>query len=86
MPFFVYILLCNDGSFYTGYTKNLSNRLELHKKGKGSRYTKNHKPKKVAYVEIFESRAEALRRERKIKKMTHKGKQKLIIENKYSID
>ena len=86
MPFFVYILLCSDGSFYTGCTKNLNNRIELHKKGKGARYTKNHKPQKVEYVELFESRAEALRRERRIKKMTHKAKQKLIIKNKYSTD
>jgi putative endonuclease len=86
MPFFVYILLCNDGSFYTGYTQNLKRRVRLHKNGKGARYTKSHKPKKVAFVELFDSRSEALKRERRIKKMSHKQKQKLIIKNNYSLD
>jgi putative endonuclease len=86
MPFFVYILLCNDGSFYTGYTQNLKRRVRLHKNGKGAKYTKSHKPKNVAFVELFESRSEALKRERRIKKMSHKQKQKLIIKNNYSSD
>ncbi|MEM4244257.1 MAG: GIY-YIG nuclease family protein, partial [Candidatus Bathyarchaeia archaeon] len=33
MPFYVYILLCEDGSFYTGYTKNIDMRIELHARG-----------------------------------------------------
>jgi putative endonuclease len=86
MSFFVYILLCNDGSFYTGYTQNLKRRVRLHKNGKGAKYTKSHKPKNVAFVELFESRSEALKRERRIKKMSHKQKQKLIIKNNYSSD
>ncbi|MCW3997988.1 MAG: GIY-YIG nuclease family protein [Candidatus Bathyarchaeota archaeon] len=86
MSFFVYILLCNDGSFYTGYTQNLKRRVRLHKNCKGAKYTKSHKPKNVAFVELFESRSEALKRERRIKKMSHKQKQKLIIKNNYSSD
>ena len=86
MSFFVYILVCNDGSFYTGYTKNLSHRVKLHTNGKGAKYTKSHKPKKVAFVELFDSRSEALKRERNIKKMSHKQKQELITKNSYSPD
>ena len=78
MPFYVYILLCADGSFYTGYTKNIDARTRLHAKGKGARYTKMHKPEKVAYVELFDSRAKAMKRERAIKKMTHQQKLNLI--------
>ena len=78
MPFYVYILLCNDGSFYTGFTKNLDERTRLHANGKGARYTRMHKPKRVAYVELFVSRAKAMKREREIKKMSHKQKLKLI--------
>ena len=51
MSFYVYILLCSDGSFYTGYTKDLDARIKLHENGKGAKYTKSHKPKKIAYVE-----------------------------------
>lgn len=78
MPFYVYILLCADGSFYTGYTKNMDMRMRLHVNGKGARYTRIHRPEGVAYVELFDSQAEAMRREREIKKMTHRQKLDLI--------
>ena len=78
MPFYVYILLCMDGSFYTGYTKNLDARTRLHANGNGARYTKMHKPEKIAYVELFDSRAKAMKRERAIKKMSHQQKLNLI--------
>ena len=79
MPFYVYIILCADGSFYTGYTKNIDARTRLHASGKGARYTKMHKPKKVAYLELFDSRVKAMRREKEIKKLTHQ--QKLNLSN-----
>ena len=79
MPFYVYILLCIDGSFYTGYTKDLNERTKQHENGKGARYTKSHKPQKLAYVELFNSRSSAMKRERAIKKMSHQQKQELII-------
>jgi putative endonuclease len=78
MPFYVYILLCADGSFYTGYTKNIDARTRLHVNGEGARYTKMHRPKRVAYVELFDSQAKAMKREREIKKLTHQQKLNLI--------
>ena len=42
--FFVYILRCRDGTFYTGYTPDLARRLELHNAGKGARYTRSRRP------------------------------------------
>jgi putative endonuclease len=74
LPYYVYILLCSDGSFYTGYTKNVEERARLHACGKGARYTKMHKPKKVAYVEELSSRAEAMKREKVIKRLSHQEK------------
>ena len=78
MPFYVYILLCIDGSFYTGYTKNIQARAQLHVNGKGARYTKAHKPQKVVYIELFDSTAKAMKREKEIKKMSHKQKLQLV--------
>ena len=78
MPFYVYILLCDDGSLYTGHTKNIDARWALHANGKGARYTRMHKPERVAYVELFDSRAKAMKREREIKKMTRQQKLDLI--------
>jgi putative endonuclease len=67
-----------DGSFYTGYTKNLDKRTRLHESGKGARYTRTHKPKGVAYVELFDTRAKAMKREKAIKKLSHQQKLNLI--------
>jgi predicted GIY-YIG superfamily endonuclease len=41
-------------------------------------YTRIHKPQKVAYVELFNSRVKAMKHERAIKKMTHQQKLNLI--------
>ena len=78
MSYYVYIILCEDGSFYTGYTKNLDERIRLHACGKGARYTKSHKPQRVAYVELLDSRAKAMKREKTVKKLTHQQKLELI--------
>jgi putative endonuclease len=82
MSFYVYILLCCDGSFYTGYTKDLDARTKLHENGKGAKYTKSHKPKRIAYVEMFYSRNEAMKREKEIKKLSHQ--QKMCLANSQS--
>ena len=78
MPYYVYIILCVDGSFYTGYTKNIGTRLKLHETGKGARYTRIHKPQKIAYLELFDTRAQAMKREKQIKKLTHQQKINLV--------
>ena len=78
LPYTVYIILCDDGTFYTGYTKNLNERTRLHVAGNGARYTKMHKPKQVAYVEVMDSRSQAMKREKAIKKLTHQQKLNLI--------
>ncbi len=64
---FIYVLLCEDNSLYTGSTKDLEKRFETHKKGKGGKYTRSHKPLKVIYTEQFETKSDALKREIQIK-------------------
>jgi putative endonuclease len=85
VAFYVYILLCCDGSFYTGYTKDLEARTRQHETGRGARYTKTHKPQKLAYVETHDSRGLAMRREREIKKFSHHQKQALIDSKPHSV-
>ena len=82
MSFYVYILKCIDGSFYTGYTKDIDQRTKQHSTGKGAKYTKAHPPECLAYTEIFDSRGKAMRREREIKKLSHQQKQQLIVSQK----
>jgi putative endonuclease len=82
MPYYVYIIQCEGNSLYTGYTKNLNSRIRLHKKGKAARYTKMHPPEKLVHVEEFKSISEAMRREKRIKKLTHNQKLKLARSNR----
>jgi predicted GIY-YIG superfamily endonuclease len=84
MPYYVYILLCKDGSYYTGYAKDVKRRVERHKKGQGARYTRIHQPEKIVYVKKFDSRSEALKREREIKSLSHSKKQQLANSNEKS--
>ena len=78
MTYHVYILRCRDGSYYTGYAKYLRRRIEEHEKGQGARYTRIHKPEKVVYVEEFDSRGGAMKREREIKSFSHSQKERLV--------
>jgi putative endonuclease len=82
MSFYVYILKCIDGSFYTGYTKDIDQRTKQHSTGKGAKYTKAHPPESLAYEEVFDNRGRAMRRERELKKLSHQQKQALIVSQK----
>lgn len=77
MPYYVYIVRCVDGSFYTGYSRNVDVRMRQHVKGKGARYLRIHRPQALVHVEEFGSRAEAMRRERRVKLLSHSQKLKL---------
>ena len=77
VAYYVYVILCEGNSFYTGYTKNLRSRLRLHVIGKGARYTRMHKPRKLVHVEKFQNRSEAMKREKRIKKLNHADKTRL---------
>ena len=74
----VYILECNDGTLYTGWTNDIDKRFKAHKDGKGAKYTKGRRPLKLVYLEELETKSEALKRENEIKKMTKDKKRQLI--------
>ncbi len=78
---YVYILECADGTFYTGWTNNLQNRLNKHNSGKGAKYTRSRLPVKLIYAETCTSVSEAMRREYAIKQLSRKQKLALIQEN-----
>jgi putative endonuclease len=54
--FYVYLLQLSDGSLYTGYTKDLDNRLEQHKSGQGSKYVRSRLPFELVHLEEYVSR------------------------------
>ncbi len=67
---FVYILLCQDNSLYTGITNDLQARFQAHQSGKASKYTRAHPPIKVIYQESVLDKSSALKRELEIKSWT----------------
>jgi putative endonuclease len=80
--YFIYILLCRDGTFYTGSTNDVDKRFKDHLEGKGARYTKGHKPEKIVYQEGFPTKSEALKREAELKKWPKAKKETLVKSNK----
>ena len=75
---YTYMLQCADGTFYTGWTNDLPKRLKTHSAGKGGKYTRSRLPVKLVYAEEHEERAEAMRREVQIKRLSRKRKQALL--------
>lgn len=77
--FYVYILKCSDGSYYTGHTDNIEARISQHKQGLIKNcYTITRLPITVVFVQTFASRNEAFNAERKIKGWTRQKKEALI--------
>lgn len=76
--YWVYIIECNDGTYYTGITTDVERRFAEHQKGIGSRYTRARGVKAVVYTERSRSRSAAQRREAAIKKMNREQKEGLI--------
>lgn len=75
---FVYILLCEDESLYTGVSNNVDQRFFDHKNGKGGHYTRSHKPTKLLYQENCRTKSRALKRERQIKGWSRKKKVQIL--------
>lgn len=75
---YTYILECSNGTYYTGWTNDLEKRVRTHNEGKGGKYTRSHRPVRLAYYETFETKEEAMSREFAIKRLTRKEKECLI--------
>ncbi|MCF8151461.1 MAG: GIY-YIG nuclease family protein, partial [Sulfuritalea sp.] len=79
MSFWVYILRCADGSYYTGHTDNLEGRIAQHSSGAvRSCYTFSRRPLECAFSQEFASREEALASEQQIKGWSRKKKEAMI--------
>ena len=72
---YTYIVKCSDGTFYTGWTNDLTRRMEAHNQGRGAKYTKARRPVTLIYYETFETKEEAMKREYAIKRLSRKEKE-----------
>jgi putative endonuclease len=78
MPWFLYLIECDDGSLYTGIATDVQARFDAHASGKGARYTRSRKP--LAVVASFElaGRSEASRAEYRVKRLKAHQKRALV--------
>ncbi|XCF06575.1 GIY-YIG nuclease family protein [Tamlana crocina] len=83
--YYIYILECNDDTFYVGFTSNLEHRIMQHKIGiDPNSYTFTRRPVKLVWYQDFTEPNEAIVFEKKIKKWS-KAKKKALIEGNYDI-
>ncbi|PWG01263.1 GIY-YIG nuclease family protein [Sphingosinicella humi] len=78
MQFWVYILRCRDGSYYTGHTDDLEKRLWEHREGLASDWTKRRRPVELVWCDWTGERYDALAFERRVKNWSRAKKQALI--------
>lgn len=78
--YYTYIIRCKDNSLYTGYTSDIKRRIEEHKKGINSKYTRAKGFDKLEVYFISDTRSNAMKLESYIKKLSRK-KKLLIIES-----
>lgn len=78
MSFWIYILRCADGSYYTGHTDDLEKRVAEHKSGACGGYTTLRLPLELAWSQPCATREEALSAERQIKGWSRKKKEAMM--------
>ena len=76
--YYTYLILTVDNTLYCGYTDDPEKRFEKHKAGLAAKYTRAHKPLKMVYVKEFDTKSEALKEERRIKKLSRSQKEELV--------
>lgn len=77
--YYLYILQCNDGTYYTGITSELERRIEEHNTSpKAAKYTRSRRPLSLVYHEVCLDKSSALKREKAIKQLTRLQKIDLI--------
>lgn len=76
--FYVYILECRDGTYYTGYTNDLEKRLKRHNEGLASKYTRSKLPVRLVWKKEYKQFKSAFKTERVIKGLTRIQKEFLV--------
>ena len=79
---YTYMLRCVDGTLYTGWTNDLSHRVQAHNDGAGAKYTKSRLPVELVYYEEYEDKRQAQQREYAIKQLSREQKELLIGKSK----
>lgn len=78
LAFYLYVLECADGSWYTGYTVDVEERLKLHNGGDGAKYTRSRRPVSLVAQATFATKHEAMSAEYRFKRLSRRQKECLV--------
>ena len=81
MGWWVYVIECESGACYTGVSTDVERRFRQHVEGKGAKYFRLDKPKRVAAANACGSKSEALKQEAALKRLERADKHRWIAEN-----
>jgi putative endonuclease len=71
---YTYIVLCADGTYYTGVTTDINRRISEHNAGVGSKYTRSRTPVKLVWKDCHPDRSSAQKEEYRVKRLSHEDK------------
>ena len=83
---YAYLVRCSDDSLYAGWTNDIEKRLKSHNAGTGAKYTRARLPVTLAYLETFDTKSDAMKREAALKRLTHQQKEQLVLEWNHSAE
>ena len=81
MPWCVYVIECESGARYTGITNNLERRFQAHAAGKGAKFMRMDRPKRIVAAKACDSKSAALKSEAALKALERSAKGEWIREN-----
>ena len=81
MAFYTYLLLCADGQYYTGHTDDLERRIGEHQSGLIKGFTSSRLPVQLVWADYFNTRAEAIENELRVKKWSKAKKRALAAQD-----
>ena len=76
--FYLYVLECADGTWYTGYTVDVAERVRAHNAGAGAKYTRSRLPVRLLAQAAYATKHEAMSAEYRFKRLTRRQKERLV--------
>jgi len=80
LSWYVYLVVCSDGTYYCGASNNVPKRVKTHNRGKGARYTRTRRPVELLCTSPPMEKGAALSFERKVKKAKRRYKPQIVRE------
>lgn len=83
MGWWVYVIECESGAWYTGVSNDPERRFHAHAAGKGAKFMRMDRPKRIVAAEACASKGEALKQEAAIKQLSREEKRRWIAAHPY---